>query len=163
MKVVRRFLVVTVACGLLSGALAGSAWAHDAYPCGAPVSHGYNGATLRVQYCPLTQGHVPVYASPTSHSRVVGWLRQGGSVNWFMDQSCTAYWYNPVLGVEDYPLRLGSYVNGWWARTLSDAPSRWGYVNEVYFRGGGNWEADGRLRRVGPGSGSDRPTRYCRF
>jgi hypothetical protein len=141
------------------GALATSADARDAYPCGRPVGHDYNGATITVQYCPLTQGHVPVYADPTTPSPIVGWLNAGGSANWFTFQSCHAYWYNPVLHRTDQPFRLGSYVNGWYASTLSDPPSRWGYVPEVYFRGGDNWEHDAGLHIAGPGVGA---TSYCK-
>lgn len=158
----RRVLLALTACLLALGASTGSAAAHDAFPCGPQVDHHFRGSTFRVQYCPLTQGHVPVLDSPSSHSKRIGWLNEGGSANWFFDQSCTGYWYNPILHQTDYPFRLGPYINGWWASTFSDAPSRLGYVSEVYFRGGGNWEGDGRLRRVGRGSDTREHIPSCR-
>lgn len=37
------------------------------------------------------------------------------------------------------------YRNYWWAATMADNDT-WGYVSEVYFRGGGNDQPDGGLR-----------------
>jgi hypothetical protein len=116
---------------------AGQAVAADAHPCARPqvvrASHW-------VQYCPLWRGHVPVYTDPDhgNNAPIVGYLNQGGSVNWFVG--------------DDYRSKytLGRYYNHWWAFTLADN-NRWGWVPEVYFSGGVNDETDAGLYLCGSG------------
>jgi hypothetical protein len=92
-----------------------------------------------MQQCPLTQANVPVYASPDdgNNQRPIGYLRAGGSANWFVGQ---IYRSN---------FALGGLSNRWWAYTLSDrdqsGQSRWGWVPQVYFQGGENDERDAGL------------------
>jgi hypothetical protein len=76
---------------------------------------------------------------------IVGWLVYGGCNNWFYDQWGTARNYY-----------LGGYVNNWWATTLADN-GRYGWVPEVYFRGGEDFEADAGLF----GRRDPRPAAYC--
>lgn len=95
-----------------------------------------------VQSCPLTRDGVPVFDSPSkgNGARRVGTLVRAGTdqkpANWFIGQT---YQSNYVLG---------QYSNRWWAYTLSDNGT-WGWVPEVYFRGGGNNVADSGLLRCG--------------
>ncbi|MET7662125.1 hypothetical protein ABZS99_25095 [Streptomyces sp. NPDC005463] len=90
-----------------------------------------------VLYCNLTRDHVPVRASRSPSSPVVGYLEQGGAANWFVTE----------LKGETY--RDGAGENGWWAGTQADN-GRWGWTPEVYFAGGGNYEDDAGL--LVPGS-----------
>jgi hypothetical protein len=105
-----------------------AALATDTAPCGAPYKHG----TLMVQKCPLWRGDVGVYDLNTG--RKVGTLEVGGSANWFV---CQAKFI-------DHPADLGGYSNVWWAYTMADN-RQWGWVSEVYFSGGGDFERDARL------------------
>src|SRR6185312_17563346 len=45
-----------------------------------------------------------------------------------------------------HPAPETGWYNDWWAKTLSD-DNHWGWVPEVYFRGGDNDEADPGLPR----------------
>lgn len=57
-----------------------------------------------------------------------------------------ADWYR-CQGLGDlYGLGGTPYSNIWYAWTMADN-GQWGWVSEVYFQGGGNNEADGRLAR----------------
>lgn len=132
-----------------------SALAADAYPCERPFQHALYGA---VQRCPLfmpRQGSIPVHTfaangQPTKSGRLV----QAASVNWFVCQSRTPDARIPaVYGDPDYP----QLRNGWWALTLSD-DNQWGWVNEIYFRGGNNDEADAGLATCAAGVVAPRPT-----
>jgi len=145
--------LVVVAAGLLAVGPR-SALAADAYPCEQPFQHALYGA---VQRCPLfmpRQGSIPVHTfaangQPTKSGRLV----QAGSVNWFVCQSRTPDGRTPAAyGDPDYP----QLRNGWWARTLSD-DNHWGWVNEIYFRGGSNDEADAGLTTCGAGAGGVAP------
>jgi hypothetical protein len=93
----------------------------DAHPCFA--RHGR-------WYCPLWTGWVPVRESARPDAARVGWLIHGGSSNWFIRQ---------CMGQED---SLGAWRNYWWALTDADNGRR-GFVNEIYFAGGGADEPDG--------------------
>jgi hypothetical protein len=110
------------------GSLAPQALA-DSRPCGA-VKHSRFG---EMQYCPLWRGNVPVQSNTSQTGPVVGHLTHGGASNWFKYQLRGGdYWLN-------------GYVNNIWAYTLSD-DGHWGFVNEVYFSGGGQREPDAALQ-----------------
>lgn len=145
-------MTVAVAGLLLAGG--GSALAADAEPCAAPFQHASFG---KVQRCPLfmpKQGSIPVHAiGANGQPAKVGRLVQAGSANWFVCQTRTpegrasAAYRDP-----DHP----QYRNVWWARTLSD-DNTWGWVNEIYFRGGGNDEPDRGLAMCPGGGGLPAP------
>ncbi|MGW4962971.1 hypothetical protein ACWEPL_37625 [Nonomuraea sp. NPDC004186] len=115
----------------VAGPAAGSATAAagDASPCGKPFRHGDD----TVQNCPdwSPSGSIPVYESPAK-GKIVGYIDPAGD-DWYLCEKAGASY------------TLGSYRNYWWAATMADN-DRWGYVSEVYFRGGGNDESDGGLR-----------------
>lgn len=110
---------------------ASPAFAHDNYPCGPAntVKFGYH-----VQYCPLWTAPVPVYSWRDPGSTRVGWL-YSASNNWFVCQT----------DIAATTVHYGPYYNKWWARTMADN-LRWGWVPEVYFKGGDNNEPDATLR-----------------
>ncbi|MDP4500425.1 hypothetical protein [Nonomuraea turcica] len=115
--------------GLATAAPAAQAAAGDAQPCGRQYQH--NGRT--VQNCPdwSPSGSIPVYASPAK-GRIVGTINPAGG-DWYLCQKTGASY------------ERGGYRNYWWASTMADN-NQWGYVSEVYFRGGGNNEPDAGLR-----------------
>ncbi|MFB9368562.1 hypothetical protein [Kitasatospora albolonga] len=116
--------------------------AYDGSPCHSPtqrnLTNPYNGhtSTETVTYCPLWRGNVPVYATRDLNSGVVGYLVYGGSSNWF------------VFEKQGATVNLGGAVNNWWASTLADN-GKWGWVPEVYFSGGDNYEDDRGLYMPG--------------
>ena len=57
-------------------------------------------------------------------------------------------WYRAQLEGGTYT--LGPYSNFWWAETIADN-GRWGYVSQVYFQGGGNYQRDACLWVQGEG------------
>jgi len=131
---------VVAALALLAASLAGAspAQANDAYPCHSPKDRAFRDdqgllwpkvSTMR---CPLWRGNVPVHAWSSSAAPVVGHLVAGGSANWFVAEK------------QSNPYRLGGAQNNWWASTMADN-GRWGWVSEVYFRGGGPNENDAGL------------------
>ena len=100
--------------------------AYDNAPCGPQWHHARYGD---VQSCPLWRGNVPVHRNADPGSPVVGYLYQGGWSNWFFCEAAGRPYY------------YGSLVNAWWGLTVADnGPTGW--VSEVYFAGGGNWEPD---------------------
>ncbi len=103
----------------------------DAHPCSAAQQTQFG---HKVQYCPLWRDNVPVYDSPDKggNARQVGTLVVGGSANWFVGQSQRSRY------------TFGAYTNQWWAFTMADNDV-WGWVPEVYFKGGANDEKDGGL------------------
>lgn len=123
-----------------------TAQAHDAYPCGSPYRHDitawfpwggfYRSHYGDVQRCPLVSGQIPVYYAPRRGSSVIGWVVGGDSRNWFFSQA-------PACSLADVVPNHGHF-NHWWAETVADN-LKWGYVNEVFFRGGADYERDGRL------------------
>jgi len=123
-----------IAVALVAGSLAtgGVASAADNRPCAANQVYR---ASHWVQYCPLTRAGVPVYANAYSGNGAarVGTLIRGGSANWFVGQS------------RNSTFSLGTALNNWWAYTQADN-GRWGWVPEVYFSGGLNYEKDARLK-----------------
>jgi hypothetical protein len=110
----------------------------DAYPCGNPWYH--SGVGLYVQTCPdwapansqYGAYRYPVFATPWDRT-VVGTIYAPGA-DWFV---CDAKFV-------DAPYHAHGYANDWWAFTMADN-GEWGWVPEVYFKGGNNWEPDSRL------------------
>ncbi|MGX1669258.1 hypothetical protein [Streptomyces sp. NPDC055400] len=141
---VRLATLAVVAPAGLAGPAATPAQATDNAPCRNPAkrdlvdpSSGHTWPGTAVMYCNLTRGHVPVHASRSPGSPVVGHLEQGGAANWFVTE----------MKGETY--RDGAAENDWWASTQADN-GRWGWPPEVYFAGGGNYEDDAGL--LTPGS-----------
>ncbi|MEO3802290.1 hypothetical protein [Nonomuraea sp. B1E8] len=121
--------------GLLSAIAPAAQAAGDGQPCGKAYKHG----TYQVQNCPdwSPSGSIPVYKSARKGT-IVGYINPAGN-DWYLCEKVGARY------------ELGRYHNYWWAATMADN-NRWGYVNEVYFRGGGNDEPDAGLRTCrGPG------------
>lgn len=139
MRKILHIIAAASAAFLVFLAAPGVATAADGSPCAAPTQHPSFGA---VQHCPIwmpARGHVPVHELRGGQPVQVGRLNAAGTANWFVCQTTTPDGQQPA------PYAEGPYRNVWWARTLSD-DNRWGWVNEVYFSGGGNDEADGGLR-----------------
>lgn len=132
-----RFLAVSSAVTAMTAAMTtygtSPALAADSAPCGGQFTHHTAAYGNKVQHCPLWRSNVPVDASGVQPPRKIGSLVHGGSTNWFVCQAT------------GYELKYGSYRNKWWAFTESDQ-GKWGWVNEVYFSGGGNNQPDSRLR-----------------
>jgi hypothetical protein len=107
------------------------------------------GAPSDQWFCPLTQNNVPVYASPDPGSERIGWLHFRGPTsnprNFFLHQ---------VRTVPFSPAGKPAVVNDWWAFTKADRAGRkpgspgWGYVPEVYFKGGTNLVPDKALPKA---------------
>lgn len=130
--VVRRMLAMLGVVGALALsmiAMAAPAHAVDNYPCGAQWWH--SGVGQYVQYCPdwAPDNQIPVLNSSWG---VEGYINAPGN-DWYVCQSVGGTY------------TLGSYSNDKWAWTMADN-GRWGWVSEVYFRGGNNFEADAGLR-----------------
>jgi hypothetical protein len=125
-------------------ALAPTASASDAHPCGAPVSKSWS-TKGPVQPCPLTSpeanGRIPVYARPVARGAGAalpapqGWLH-GTAGQYFVCQTQAASFHH-----------ARGWRNNWWAYTAADSGIAWGYVPQVYFMGGNNDEPDAGLRR----------------
>jgi hypothetical protein len=115
----------------------------DTAPCArqAIFKHTSTGGQGWVRYCPLWRGTVPVYEEP-AQSKVVGYLWNGGSSNWFGAS------YGSRRGGR---IDVGGRWSTWWAYTQADN-RRWGYVNEAYFAGNPNDCPDGRLAVKRPSS-----------
>jgi hypothetical protein len=92
----------------------------------------FPGRKVRVYRCPLWRGNVPVYRQSWDTSGVVGHLNHGGYANWF---------YFHIRSTSTW---LGAYANDHWAYTIADNGQP-GWVPEVYFSGGNNWEGDAGL------------------
>jgi hypothetical protein len=153
---VLRHVAIAAACAAtLAGpaVMAAAAQAYDHYPCGPRTT---NRQGQLVQYCPLTQAGVPVFngwdyrslQEARDANGIVGWLTYGGCANWFYDQFRTpyTYWHN-------------GYANDWWAYTKADNGA-YGYVSQVYFKGGLNWERDRGLKVLWDGW-AWYPAPYC--
>lgn len=129
--------LVILASALVVGlvlAQAAPASAYDSSPCGGQFRLG--GGELRVQYCPdwSPNNWIPVHHSPSPFSPTAGQIYAPGSD-----------WYVCQRRVSGGIYALGSYQTDVWAFTMADN-GQWGWVPEVYFRGGVNFEADGALR-----------------
>ncbi len=93
-------------------------------PADGSCSQGTNPSGQTVYYCPvwLPGGGVPVYATTSPSSSVVGRLHTGGSANWF---------YCRTQGDE---ATTDGYSSSSWAKTLADNDAA-GYVPAIYFTG----------------------------
>lgn len=123
---------------------ASPASATDGNPCGAAWNHPRHG---QVQTCPdwsnRADNLIPVYSGYSGQPIVVGWINAAGDD-----------WYRCQVGPVQDPsvLTASMHYNGheiqnnWWALTLADDGRTWGYVPEIFFRGGNNFERDAGLR-----------------
>jgi hypothetical protein len=128
----RRLAVLATALSIgVVLAQAAPASAYDSYPCGGIFWHD----GFRVQYCPdwSPNNWIPVYYDPSAGSRVVGQIYAPGS-DWYYCQQR----FNSIYA-------LGPYQTDVWAFTRADN-NQPGWVPEVYFSGGANYEADRTLR-----------------
>ncbi|MFD9793476.1 hypothetical protein ACFWXK_21305 [Streptomyces sp. NPDC059070] len=139
----RGLATVVLALAGLGAIAVPTSYATDNVPCHSPAKRdltdpdtGRVWPGTEVKFCNLTQGHVPVYASRSASAPVVGYLEQGGAANWF------------VTEMKGGDFRLGSAANNWWGSTKADN-GRWGWVPEVYFAGGDNYEDDAGLLMPG--------------
>lgn len=108
---------------------AGPARAAGDTSCGKPWTNQVG----TVYTCDLwPSSSIPVLAQPDGSSKQVGVLKQGGWANWFTSQTKGATY------------TAHDYQNDWWARTMAD-DGQWGYVSEVYFARGANFERDASL------------------
>ncbi|WP_219471598.1 hypothetical protein [Nonomuraea rhizosphaerae] len=126
-----------VTAAALVTALGGPALARaDDRPCGPEFGKEIGGTIYTVQICPdwAPTGGIPVYSTPHQESaEIVGRVNAAGDD-----------WYECATRGDDYDAEEG-LVNDWWAQTMADN-GRWGYVSQVYFQGGDNWEPDAGLR-----------------
>ncbi|WP_405780042.1 hypothetical protein OG512_07530 [Streptomyces sp. NBC_01378] len=91
--IVRLAALAVVALSGLAGPAATPAQATDNVRCHNTVkrdlvdpSSGRTWPGSDVMYCKLTRDHVPVHASRSPSSPVVGYLEQGGAANWFVTE-----------------------------------------------------------------------------
>ncbi len=128
-----RRLTICVATLAIAAALApvASAATSDTIPCGSSFRH----AGTWVQYCPdwSPDNWIPVYRGHSIGSGRVGSIYAPGN-DWYV---CQHRYPNDVYA-------LGAYQNDVWAKTMADN-GQWGWVSEVYFRGGRNYEVDAGL------------------
>src|SRR4051794_32723177 len=151
------FLAIAV-LALAAAVAAPSARATDSWPCGGQTTKPWS--TQPVQQCPLTgalapNGWVPVYTSPIAVAdnqqppAPAGWLH-GIDGQFFV---CDRY-----IADADYNHPTQTWHHHWWAYTLADSPAVWGWVNETYFKGGNDDEADAGLRRCPAPAGAPPPS-----
>ena len=125
---------IAVAATVATGPAANAA---DNAPCGAQWWH--SGYQVYVQTCPdwspPKYGVIPVYEYPSARpgQRKVGEIDPAGSD-----------WY--VCGLKGDSYGFDGFQNDWWALTVADN-GQTGYVNQVFFRGGDNYEPDANLVR----------------
>ena len=136
--------VILLASGMLALPLlitsATPAAAFDNYPCSSPAYH-VSATPYLVQNCLLWRGNVPLYASPFTFGPpnwVVGYL-YSASGNWFICQMDQQIADGRLYQTATY--HYGPYYNKWWAYTIGDNGS-YGWVPEVFFKGGDNNEPD---------------------
>lgn len=164
LRLVRAALAM-LAASALAGAVAGSASATDAFPCGAAFRASWSRDA--VQTCPLTSplppnGWVPVYRAPVASRtrtppRPAGWLHETARQAFVCQRAYPAAPYVHPRG----------WRNVWWAYTKSD-DGVWGWVPEVFFHGGADDERDAGLRscsapappRLPPRPAPTGPVRY---
>jgi hypothetical protein len=129
----RRILLIAMLTAITLAAAPANApkvAAEDESPCGYTFPH--EGSTA--QYCPLWRGNVPVYDTDGSNRHVVGYLVHGGWANWFLCHRVgSTYVYE-------------GHMNNWWALTMADN-GKWGFVSEVFFAGGEDFDPDRGLVR----------------
>jgi hypothetical protein len=150
----RRAARLGIAAVVATGAMAAApqpAPASDASPCGSAVSRSWSREP--VQPCPLVApepgNRIPVYARPVERRPGAplpapdGWLN-GTSGQYFVCQAPGPAVHHPA-----------GWRNVWWAYTASDTGVAWGWVPQVYFKGGADDEPDAGLRRCpsAPGDG----------
>jgi hypothetical protein len=137
-----------------------AAHATDSWPCGAQTTKSWS--SQPVQLCPLTSagalapnGWVPVYSSPIAVAdnqqppAPAGWLHSVDGQYFVCDR---------YIADADYNHPTQTWHHHWWAWTLADSPAVWGWVNETYFKGGNDDEADVALRRCPSAAGAPAPT-----
>jgi hypothetical protein len=139
-----RALGALVVAGVLGGAGAPPAAAYDAYPCGREVTVPWS--VEPVHPCPLTSplppnNWVPVYRVPVPNPRgspppaPAGWLHSTVGRYFVCHKAFpAALYYHP-----------SAWRNLWWALTRDDS-GNWGWVPEVFFKGGDDDEPDYGLR-----------------
>jgi hypothetical protein len=110
--------------------------AADNVPCGAPWWHSGHGIT--VQTCPdwAPNNWIPVYNGTQYGASVVGHIYAPGG-DWYVCQLQGATANMSYGGV--------NYANNWWAQSRADN-GQWGWVPEIFFQGGNNYERDAALR-----------------
>lgn len=129
-------LLAAMALWVVMGA--GSARAAGDTSCGKPWTNEVG----TVYSCDLwPSGSIPVLAQADGTSQRVGVLNKGGWANWFTSQT------------EGASYSAHGYQNNWWAHTMADN-GRWGYVSEVYFANGDDFERDATLPVTSPPAGS---------
>lgn len=139
-RATRRIVAAATLC--LAAAVAPvSALAAGHTSCGKPW-HNHAGMVYTCELWPA--GPIPVRATTDPASPRVGVLNKGGWSNWFTSQ------------VQGPTYSEHGYSNNWYAHTTADN-GRWGYVTEVYFAQGDDFERDARLP-ASPGSNSPPPT-----
>jgi hypothetical protein len=165
----RGTLTLLATAGALGAVGVPGAQAADSSPCGPQVVKSWS--SEKVQQCPLIDplppdGWVPVYAQPVavpagqSPPAPAGWLHGVDNQFFVCDRRVPdADYHHPSAGTH----------HTWWAYTQTDGSPTWGWVPEVYFKGGADDEPDAGLRRCpstpappptpgpGPGSGTTPP------
>jgi hypothetical protein len=126
--------VITVFATFAALTLTASPASADTAPCGN-AWFDYDVDNAWKAYCPdwAPNGQIPVHRNQLAGAPIVGYINAAGQ-DWYFCQT---------QGVR---YNLNSYWNTWWAYTKADNGVR-GYVNQVYFQGGGNNERDGNLRQ----------------
>ena len=148
-----------------SAVLAAPAVAADATPCEPPVTKPWAGTP--VQRCALAaaeaDGRIPVYRSPVARGKGAKLPAPAGWLHGTVDQYFACQERHSSAGF----YHSGGWRNDWWAFTKADSGTQWGYVPEVYFKGGDNDEPDGGLAACGsskppvpPGPGSGQGATY---
>lgn len=132
-------LIAATVAGTALLASSSAAQAYDAWPCLGERYHPL--AKTNVQTCPdwAPNNQIPVHEGPRAGSRIVGYINAAGD-DWYVCHGEGA----------SYAIRVGGvlYANNYWAYTYADNLKS-GFVNEVYFRGGDNYEPDRKLRFCG--------------
>jgi hypothetical protein len=146
--VMRRAMIVL--CGIAVWlAAAPAASAADSSPCLEPYDEPNGNG--RVQKCPVwmpARGYIPVHDVRGGQPVEIGRFHFAGTAYWFVCQDTTPGGITPAAYRDpDHP----NIWNRWWALTRLD-DGRWGWVNEMYFAGGGNDEPDGAFKYCDTGS-----------
>jgi hypothetical protein len=153
-----RTSIASLAAGVALGAVAvPAAQATDSWPCGSQITKSWS--TDKVQLCPLAgalapNGWVPVYSAPVAVANnqqppaPIGWMH-GIDDKYFV---CDRYVANA-----DYNHPTQTWHHRWWAWTHADSPAVWGWVSEVYFKGGNDDEGDAALRDCPPATAAPTP------
>ncbi len=144
----KRLLLAALPALIALLATASPAAAADEFPCGSQVS--VSGYPEPVQVCPLipplvTGEGIPLYRAPVSNPPSAPTPGHAGALygtdnKYFVcqQQFPSATYFHP-----------GGWNNNWWAYTRT-ASGFWGWVPEVFFKGGANGEPDFGLRSCPP-------------